>query len=92
MLGQVGDSDSFAITGGGVAILRCYARRAARWSAVGMFEREASIFNVPIALIVLARVKKEGRMSWETYSKEFANNRIVWLHWFPFDVFLIACK
>lgn len=55
-----------------------------------MFELKGGIFDVPIALIVLVRPARRAEL--RTYPEEFADDRVVWLYWLSFDVFLIACK
>jgi hypothetical protein len=54
LLGQERDSDFLTTASCGVAVLRGDACGAARWGAVRMFEGSRGIFDIPIALILLA--------------------------------------
>lgn len=63
LLGQKRDSDFLATKGSRFAVLRGNARGTARWSAIRMFELESSVFDVPIALIMLAGSGRRARYS-----------------------------
>lgn len=54
LLGQKRNPDFLATASGGIAVLRGDARGAARWGTVGVFEGQGAIFDIPVALIVLA--------------------------------------
>lgn len=60
LLGQKRDSDFLATEGSSFAVLRGNARGTARWCAIWVFELEGGIFDVPIALIVLAGPFQQG--------------------------------
>jgi hypothetical protein len=59
---QERDSDFLATAGSIIAVLRGHAHGAARRSAVGMFEREGGVFDVPVTLVLLASSIEEGRI------------------------------